>query len=264
MEAPVTYETILTETRGAVTLIALNRPQSLNALNSHVLEELISAFAAFEADPGQRCAVLTGAGEKAFAAGADIKEMADKPTSDFYADDFFSRWTSHLVKAVRKPWIAAVNGFALGGGCELAMMADFIIAADSARFGQPEIKLGVAPGMGGSQRLTRAIGKAKAMEMCLTGRMMGAEEAERAGLVARVVPLASLVDEAIKTATDIAAMPPLAVIANKEMVNAAFETTLDQGLVMERRIFQVLTATADKAEGMAAFIEKRPGVWTGK
>ena len=264
MEAAVTYETILTETRGPVTLITLNRPQSLNALNSHVLEELISAFAAFEADDGQRCAVLTGAGEKAFAAGADIKEMADKPAADFYAGDFFSRWTSHLVKAVRKPWIAAVNGFALGGGCELAMMADFIIAADSARFGQPEIKLGVAPGMGGSQRLTRAIGKAKAMEMCLTGRMMGAEEAERSGLVARVVPLASLVDEAVKTATDIAAMPPLAAIANKEMVNAAFETTLDQGLVMERRIFQVLTATADKAEGMAAFIEKRPGVWTGR
>jgi len=264
METAVTYDTILTERRGAVTLITLNRPQALNALNSHVLEELISAFAAFEADPGQRCAVLTVAVEKAFAAGADIREMADKPAADFFAGDFFSRWTSHLVKAVRKPWIAAVNGFALGGGCELAMMADFIIAADTARFGQPEIKLGVAPGMGGSQRLTRAIGKAKAMEMCLTGRMMSAEEAERAGLVARVVPLAALIDEAIKTATDIAAMPPLAAIANKEMVNAAYETTLDQGLVMERRIFQVLTATADKAEGMAAFIEKRPGVWTGK
>ena len=260
----MTYDHILTETRGAVTLITLNRPQALNALNSAVLEELIAAFAVFEGDPGQRCAVLTGAGEKAFAAGADIKEMADKPAADFYADDFFSRWTSHLVKAVRKPWIAAVNGFALGGGCELAMMADFIIAADTARFGQPEIKLGVAPGMGGSQRLTRAIGKAKAMEVCLTGRMMGAEEAERAGLVARVVPLASLVDEAVDTATIIAAMPPLAAIANKEMVNAAFETTLDQGLVMERRIFQVLTATADKAEGIAAFIDKRPGMWTGR
>ena len=260
----MTYETILTETRGAVTLITLNRPQSLNALNSRVLEDLIGAFAAFEADPGQRCAVLTGAGEKAFAAGADIKEMSDKATAEFYAEDFFAKWTSHLVKATRKPWIAAVNGFALGGGCELAMMADFIIAADSARFGQPEIKLGVGPGMGGSQRLTRAIGKAKAMEMCLTGRMMGADEAERSGLVARVVPLASLIDEAIKTAAEIAAMPPLAVIANKEMVNAAFETTLDQGLVMERRTFQVLTATQDKAEGMAAFIEKRPGVWRGK
>ncbi len=264
METPMTYETILTETRGAVTLITLNRPASLNALNAAVLEDLIAAFAAFEADPSRRCAVLTGAGEKAFAAGADIKEMGDKPAADFYAEDFFSRWTSHVVKATRKPWIAAVNGFALGGGCELAMMADFIIASENARFGQPEIKLGVGPGMGGSQRLTRAIGKAKAMEMCLTGRMMGAEEAERSGLVARVVPLASLVEEALKTATEIAAMPPLAAIANKEMVNAAFETTLDQGLLMERRIFQVLTATEDKAEGMAAFIEKRSGVWKGK
>lgn len=260
----MTYEMIISEQRGAVTLITLNRPQSLNALNSKVLEELIAAFSAFEADPGQRCAVLTGAGDKAFAAGADIKEMANKPAAEFYAEDFFARWTTHLVKATRKPWIAAVNGFALGGGCELAMMADFIIAADTAKFGQPEIKLGVAPGMGGSQRLTRAIGKAKSMEMCLTGRMMGAEEAERAGLVARVVPLAELVSAAIATATDIAAMPPLAAIANKEMVNSAFETTLDQGLLIERRIFQVLTATADKAEGMAAFIEKRPGQWSGK
>ncbi len=260
----MTYETILVETRGAVTLITLNRPQALNALNSQVLEDLIAAFAAYEADPGQRCAVLTGAGEKAFAAGADIKQMSGKGAAEFYAEDFFARWTSHLVKATRKPWIAAVNGFALGGGCELAMMADFIIAADSARFGQPEIKLGVGPGMGGSQRLTRAVGKAKAMEMCLTGRMMGAEEAERSGLVARVVPLAELVEEAVKTATEIAAMPPLAAIANKEMVNAAFETTLEQGVLMERRIFQVLTATEDKAEGMAAFIEKRQGKWTGK
>jgi enoyl-CoA hydratase len=258
------FETILVETRGAVTLITLNRPQALNALNAQVLEDLIAAFAAYEADPGQRCAVLTGAGDKAFAAGADIKQMADKTTAEFYADDFFSRWTSHLVKITRKPWIAAVNGFALGGGCELAMMADFIIAGDTARFGQPEIKLGVAPGMGGSQRLTRAVGKAKAMEMCLTGRMMGAEEAERSGLVARVVPLAALIEDALKTATEIAAMPPLAAIANKEMVNAAFETGLDQGIVTERRIFQVLTATEDKAEGMAAFIEKRPGVWKGK
>ncbi len=260
----MTYETILVEQRDAVTLITLNRPQALNALNAQVLEELIVAFAAFEADASQRCAVLTGSGEKAFAAGADIKEMAEKPAAEFYAQDFFARWTSHVVKTTRKPWIAAVNGFALGGGCELAMMADFIIASENAKFGQPEIKLGVGPGMGGSQRLTRAIGKAKAMEMCLTGRMMGAEEAERSGLVARVLPLASLVEEALKTATEIAAMPPLAAIANKEMVNAAFETTLDQGLLMERRIFQVLTATEDKAEGMAAFIEKRPGVWKGK
>ncbi|WP_068078109.1 enoyl-CoA hydratase-related protein [Novosphingobium lentum] len=258
------YETILVEQQGAVTLITLNRPQALNALNSQVLEDLVAAFGAFEADPAQRCAVLTGSGEKAFAAGADIKEMADKPASDFYAEDFFAKWTSHLVKATRKPWIAAVNGFALGGGCELAMMADFIIAADTAKFGQPEIKLGVAPGMGGSQRLTRAVGKAKAMEMCLTGRMMDATEAERSGLVARVVPLAGLVEDALKTATTIAGMPPLAAMINKEMVNAAFETGLDQGLLTERRMFQILTATEDKAEGMKAFIEKRPGVWTGR
>jgi enoyl-CoA hydratase len=258
------FETILTEQTGAVTTITLNRPQALNALNSQVLEELIAAFAAFEADPDQRCAILTGAGEKAFAAGADIKEMSEKPAAQFYSADFFARWTSHLVKTTRKPWIAAVNGFALGGGCELAMMADFIIAADSAKFGQPEIKLGVAPGMGGSQRLTRAVGKAKAMEMCLTGRMMGAVEAESAGLVARVVPLPELMADAMKTATAIAAMPPLAAIANKEMVNAAFETTLEQGIFLERRIFQVLTATEDKAEGMAAFIEKRAGVWKGR
>ena len=226
----MTYETLLVETRGAVTLVTLNRPQALNALNSGVLDDLIAAFAAFEADVGQRCAVLTGSGDKAFAAGADIKEMADKPAADFYLEDFFSKWTSDFVKKVRKPWIAAVNGFALGGGCELAMMADFIIASDKATFGQPEIKLGVAPGMGGSQRLTKAIGKSKAMEMCLTGRMMGAEEAERSNLVARVVPHESLLDETMKTAAQIAAMPPMAAIANKEMVNSAFETSLDQGL----------------------------------
>ena len=257
----MSFETILVETRGAVTLITLNRPQALNALNSQVLEDLIAAFAAFDADDSQRCAVLTGS-DKAFAAGADIKEMSGKSFGDVYGGGLFAGYDR--VTATRKPWIAAVSGYALGGGCELAMMADFIIAADNAKFGQPEIKLGVTPGMGGSQRLTRAVGKAKAMEMCLTGRMMGAEEAERSGLVARVVPLASLVDEAVKTATEIAAMPPLAAIANKEMVNAAFETTLDQGILIERRIFQVLTATEDKAEGMAAFIEKRPGVWKGK
>ena len=260
----MTYETITTETHGAVTLITLNRPKALNALNAQILEELIQAFETYQTDDGQRCAVLTGSGEKAFAAGADIKEMADKPMADFYAEDFFSRWTSHIVKAVRKPWIAAVNGFALGGGCELAMMADFILASDSAKFGQPEIKLGVAPGMGGSQRLTRAVGKSKAMEMCLTGRMMDAEEAERAGLVARIVPAADLLDEAMKSAAAIAAMPPLAAMVNKEMVNAAYETTLDQGLLHERRLFQILTGTQDKAEGMAAFIEKREGQWKGR
>ena len=260
----MTYETLLVEQRGAVTLVTLNRPQALNALNSDVLDDLIAAFAAFEADDSQRCAVLTGSGDKAFAAGADIKEMADKPAADFYLEDFFSKWTSDFVKKVRKPWIAAVNGFALGGGCELAMMADFIIASEKAKFGQPEIKLGVAPGMGGSQRLTRAVGKAKAMEMCLTGRMMDAAEAERSGLVARVVPHETLVDEAVKTATTIAGMPPMAAMVNKDMVNAAFETTLDQGLLYERRLFQILAATEDKAEGMSAFIEKREGVWKGR
>lgn len=260
----MSYETILTETRDAVTLITLNRPQALNALNGQVLEDLIAAFAAFEADDSQRCAVLTGSGDKAFAAGADIKEMADKPAADFYLEDFFARWTSHVTDAVRKPWIAAVNGFALGGGCELAMMADFILASDQAKFGQPEIKLGVAPGMGGSQRLTRAVGKSKAMEMCLTGRMMGAEEAERSGLVARVVPHDELMTEALKTAATIAGMPPMAALVNKEMVNAAFETDLAQGIRHERRLFQILTASEDKAEGMAAFIEKREGKWKGR
>jgi enoyl-CoA hydratase len=229
-----------------------------------VLGELIDAFAAYEADPSQRCAVVTGSGDKAFAAGADIKEMVEKSGAQFFAEDFFAGWTSQLVKAVRKPWIAAVNGFALGGGCELAMMADFIIASDTAKFGQPEIKLGVAPGMGGSQRLTRAVGKSKAMEMCLTGRMMDAAEAERAGLVSRVVPLDTLLDEAMKAAEQMAAMSPLAAMMNKEMVNMAFETTLDAGLLIERRMFQVLTATEDKTEGMTAFVEKRPGVWTGR
>jgi len=256
--------TLIIETQGAVTIITLNRPKALNALNSQVLEELIAAFEAFEADDSQRCAVLTGSGEKAFAAGADIKEMLDKPAAEFFLHDFFSRWTSHLVKGTRKPWIAAVNGFALGGGCELAMMADFIIAADTAKFGQPEIKLGVAPGMGGSQRLTRAIGKAKAMDLCLTGRMMDAAEAEGSGLVARVVPLASLMEEAVKAAQTIAGMAPMAALMNKEMVNAAFETTLDQGLLLERRMFQVLTASEDRVEGMTAFVEKRPAVWKGK
>ena len=255
------FETILVETRDAVTLITLNRPQALNALNTQVLADLTAAFAAFDADDSQRCAVLTGS-EKAFAAGADIKEMSGQSFADMYASNFFAGW--ERVTMTRKPWIAAVNGFALGGGCEVAMMADFIIAGDGAKFGQPEIKLGVTPGMGGSQRLTRAIGKAKAMEMCLTGRMMGAAEAESAGLAARVVPAADLLDEALKTAATIAAMPPLAAIAAKEMVNAAFETGLAQGVVFERRLFHGLFGTADQKEGMAAFVEKRPGVWTGK
>jgi enoyl-CoA hydratase len=257
----MTYETILVEQRGAVTLITLNRPQALNALNSQVLADLIDAFAAFDADDSQRCAVLTGS-EKAFAAGADIKEMQSQSFAEMYGSNFFAGYDR--VTATRKPWIAAVSGFALGGGCELAMMADFIIAGDNAKFGQPEIKLAVTPGMGGSQRLTRAIGKAKAMEMCLTGRMMDAAEAERSGLVARVVPAAELVDEAVKTATAIAGMAPLAALATKEMVNAAFETTLQQGVVFERRLFHGLFGSDDQKEGMAAFVEKRPGNWTGK
>lgn len=257
----MSYETILVEQRGAVTLVTLNRPQALNALNSTVLAELIDAFAAYDADPAQRCLVLTGS-EKAFAAGADIKEMQSQRFADMYSSNFFSGWEN--VTRTRKPWIAAVAGFALGGGCEVAMMADFIIAADTARFGQPEIKLGVTPGMGGSQRLTHAVGKAKAMEMCLTGRMMGAEEAERSGLVARVVPAAELVDEALKTAETIASMAPLAAVANKEMVNAAFEMGLAQGINFERRLFHGLFGTEDQKEGMSAFVEKRPGKWTGR
>lgn len=259
----MTYETILVEQRDAVTLITINRPQQLNALNSQVLADLSAAFAAYDADPSQRCAVLIGSGERAFAAGADIKEMVEKDAADFFLQDFFSGWQTGVV-ATRKPWIAAVRGFALGGGCEVAMMADFIIAADDAKFGQPEIKLGVAPGMGGSQRLTRAVGKSKAMDMCLTGRMMGAEEAERAGLVSRIVPAADLLDEALKAAAEIAAMPPMAAMINKELVNVAFETGLAQGIMTERRLFQILTATEDKKEGMTAFVEKRAGVWKGR
>ncbi len=257
----MSYETILVEQCDAVTLVTLNRPQALNALNSQVLADLITAFAVYDADESQRCAVLTGS-EKAFAAGADIKEMQSQSFAEMYASNFFGGY--ERITATRKPWIAAVNGFALGGGCEVAMMADFIIAGDNAKFGQPEIKLAVTPGMGGSQRLTRAIGKAKAMEMCLTGRMMDAAEAERSGLVARVVPAADLVEEAITTATSIAAMAPLAAIATKEMVNAAFETTLQQGIVFERRLFHGLFGSDDQKEGMAAFVEKRPGNWTGK
>ncbi|KLE34619.1 enoyl-CoA hydratase-related protein [Aurantiacibacter luteus] len=257
------YETILVEQRDAVTLITLNRPEALNALNTKVLAELTEALAAFEADASQGCAVVTGSGDKAFAAGADIKEMADKPAADFFNEDFFAGW-NRMVAATRKPWIAAVNGFALGGGCEVAMMADFIIASENAKFGQPEIKLGVAPGMGGSQRLTRAVGKAKAMDLCLTGRMMDAAEAERAGLVARVVPHEQLLDEALQAAATIAGMAPMAVKVNKELVDAAYETTLSQGMLHERRLFQILTATEDKAEGMKAFVEKRPANWKGR
>lgn len=255
------YETILVERRDAVTLITLNRPKALNALNAQVLADLVAALGAFDRDETQGCAVITGS-EKAFAAGADIKEMAEMGFADMYGTNHFADY--ERVTATRKPVIAAVAGYALGGGCELAMMCDFILAADTAKFGQPEIKLGVSPGMGGSQRLARAVGKAKAMEMCLTGRMMEAQEAERAGLVSRIVPAADLVEEAVKTAAAIAGMAPLAVKANKEMVNAAYETGLTQGIQFERRLFHALFATADQKEGMAAFVEKRPGNWSGR
>ena len=254
------YDTILVEQRGAVTLVTLNRPQALNALNGQVLADLLAAMAAFDADASQGCAVITGS-DKAFAAGADIKEMQAQGFAAMFGSDYFAGWEAFT--RTRKPIIAAVAGYALGGGCELAMMCDFILAADTAKFGQPEIKLGVSPGMGGSQRLTRAVGKAKAMEMCLTGRMIDAAEAERAGLVSRVVPAAELVEEAVKTATTIAGMAPLAVQANKEMINAAFETGLAQGVLFERRLFHGLFGTEDQKEGMAAFVEKRPGKWTG-
>src|SRR3954467_14497877 len=255
------YENILVEQRGAVTLVTLNRPKALNALNTGVLAELIQAFAAYDADDSQRCAVLTGS-ERAFAAGAAIKEMSSQGFAQMYSSNFFAGWEK--VTATRKPWIAAVAGYALGGGCEVAMMADVIVVADNAKFGQPEIKLGVTPGMGGSQRLTWAVGKAKAMEMCLTGRMMDAAEAERSGLVARGVPAADLLNEALKTAEAIAAMPPLAAIAVKEMVNAAFEHPLGQGIRFERRLFHGLFGTEDQKEGMSAFVDKRPGNWKGR
>jgi len=249
------YETILTEERGRVALITLNRPQALNALNFQVMRELTDALSYYDAAPAIGCIVLTGS-EKAFAAGADIKEMQPLTPTDLYLEGRFTGWDR--VAAVRKPIIAAVAGFALGGGCELAMMCDFILAADTAKFGQPEIKLGVLPGMGGSQRLTRAVGKSKAMEMCLTGRMMDATEAERAGLVARIVPAADLLQSALATADAIAAMSLPAAMMVKEAVNRAFEMPLSEGLRMERRLFESAFATEDQKEGMAAFMAKRP------
>jgi enoyl-CoA hydratase len=251
----VTYETIITETRGRVSLVTLNRPKALNALNATLVGELNKALEAYDADRGIGCIVITGS-ERAFAAGADIKEMSSLSYPDTYLDDFITSWDR--VAARRKPIIAAVAGFALGGGCELAMMCDIIIAADTAKFGQPEIKLGVIPGAGGTQRLTRVIGKAKAMDMCLTGRMMDAAEAERAGLVARIVPASDLLDEAMKAAETIASMSLPSVMTAKESVNRAYETTLSEGLRFERRVFHALFATHDQKEGMAAFVDKRP------
>jgi len=248
-------EPIIVETRGKVGIIRLNRPAALNALNRALMHELGAAVDAFEADAGIGCMVITGS-DKAFAAGADIKEMADKEFVEVFLGDFAADW--HRVAQARKPVIAAVAGFALGGGCELALQCDLIIAADNARFGQPEIKLGVIPGIGGTQRLTRAVGKAKAMDLILTGRMMDAAEAERAGLVARVVPVAGLLDEAVKAAETIASMSLPALIAAKEAVNRAFETSLAEGVMFERRVFHSLFANRDQKEGMKAFIEKRP------
>ncbi|MFN3481839.1 enoyl-CoA hydratase [Rhabdaerophilum calidifontis] len=254
MADPQSYETILVETQGRVGLIRLNRPQALNAVNAQLIDELDRALSAFEADRGIGAIVLTGS-EKAFAAGADIKAMADLTYPESYLQDFGSG--PDRVARVRKPVIAAVAGFALGGGCEIAMMCDFIIAAENAKFGQPEIRLGVMPGWGGSQRLARAVGKAKAMDMCLTGRMMDAAEAERAGLVSRIVPVEKLIEEALAAAAVIAEFAPESVLFNKEAVNRAFETTLAEGCRFERRVFQSLFATRAQKEGMAAFIAKR-------
>lgn len=249
------YENILVETRGNVGLITLNRPKALNALNTALIGELRDALDGFEADDAIGAIVLTGS-EKAFAAGADIKEMQAQSFMDAYLSDFITRDWERLASC-RKPVIAAVAGFALGGGCEIAMMCDFILAGDNAKFGQPEITIGTIPGAGGSQRLTRAVGKSKAMEMCLTGRMMDAEEAERAGLVSRIVPAAELVEEALKTAEKIAGMSrPMALLA-KEAVDRAFETTLSEGVRFERRMFHATFATEDQKEGMAAFGDKR-------
>ena len=255
------YQNIIVETRGRVGLIRLNRPQALNALNSALLSELGEAVDRFDADTDIGCMVITGS-DKAFAAGADIKEMADKTFIEAFLGNLAATWDR--VAHVRKPVIAAVAGFALGGGCELALECDIVIAADNAKFGQPEIKLGIIPGIGGTQRLPRAVGKAKAMDLILTGRMMDAQEAERCGLAARIVPVQGLVEEALKVADTIASMSLPSVLAAKEAVNRAFETSLAEGVRFERRVFHSLFATADQKEGMAAFIAKRPAKFTNK
>jgi enoyl-CoA hydratase len=257
----MTYENIVVETKGRVGIIRLNRPQALNALNKALIAELTQAIEACDADGKIGCMLITGS-DKAFAAGADIKEMADKPFIEAYLGDFVSNWDA--VAHARKPIVTAVAGFALGGGCELALQSDVVIAADNAKFGQPEIKLGVIPGIGGTQRLTHAVGKAKAMDLILTGRMMDAAEAEKAGLVARVVPAANLMDEAMKVADTIANMSLPSVLAAKEAVNRAFESGLSEGVVFERRIFHALFATEDQKEGMKAFVEKRAPKWKNK
>lgn len=250
----MSYETIVVEKRGRVGIVTLNRPKALNAINLQLTQELLAAVEDFDRDQEIGCIIITGS-ERAFAAGADIKEMQQQSFIDMYMSDWFSAWDR--LSGVRKPTVAAVAGFALGGGCELAMMCDFILAADTAKFGQPEIKLGVMPGMGGSQRLTHLVGKSKAMEMCLTGRMMDAEEAERAGLVSRVIPAAELLNDAIKTAETIASMSLPVSMMTKETVNRASEISLSEGLRFERRVFHSMFALADQKEGMAAFVEKR-------
>ncbi|TSE18203.1 putative enoyl-CoA hydratase echA8 [Tepidimonas alkaliphilus] len=256
------YETLLTRTDGPVGIIQLNRPKQLNALNDQLMDELSAALRAFDTDEAIACIVLTG-NDKAFAAGADIAAMARYTFADVYRSEYITRnWEA--LRHVRKPVIAAVAGYALGGGCEVAMMCDLIIAADNARFGQPEVKIGVIPGAGGTQRLPRAIGKAKAMDMVLTGRMMDAAEAERAGLVSRVVPTDKLMEEALAVAHAIAAQPRLAVLAAKEALNRAFEAPLAEGLQFERRMFHAMFATQDQKEGMAAFLEKRPARFEGR
>ena len=258
-----TFETLIVEpTDAGAVLVRLNRPDALNALNSILLGELVILLDQLEADEAARCVVLTGS-DRAFAAGADIKEMSSKSYAEMFKVDFFTA-PARRIETFRKPIIAAVAGYALGGGCELAMMCDFIIAAETAKFGQPEINLGVAPGIGGTQRLTRFVGKSKAMDMILTGRMMDAAEAERSGLVSRVVAPDKLIDEAIAAARKIAALSPLAVMMNKELVETAYETTLTQGVATERRLFHSLFAFEDQKEGMAAFVEKRPPVFKGR
>jgi enoyl-CoA hydratase len=257
----MSYENLLVETRGAVGLITLNRPQALNALNSALIGELNQAVAGFEADETIGAIVITGS-DKAFAAGADIKEMQSRNYVDAYLGDFLTSWDK--LAQCRKPVIAAVAGYALGGGCELAMMCDIIIAADTAKFGQPEIALAVMPGAGGTQRLTRAVGKSKAMDMVLTGRMMDAEEAERSGLVSRIVPAADLLAESLKVAEKIAGMSRAATLMAKESVNRAYETSLAEGVRFERRLFQSLFATEDQKEGMAAFVEKRKAAFRNR
>jgi enoyl-CoA hydratase len=257
------YANILIERHAdGYAVVTLNRPEALNALNSALFKDLADFLDAVEHDDSVRCLILTGSGDKAFAAGADIKEMADQTYAQMYTGNYFALGHDRITR-FRKPIIAAVNGFALGGGCELAMLCDFIVASEKAKFGQPEINLGVAPGIGGSQRLTRLVGKAKAMDMVLTARMMDAAEAERAGLVSRVVPADKLIEEAMAAATKIAAQSPLAVAMAKELVDASYETTLTAGVALERRLFHSLFAFDDQKEGMAAFVEKRKPAFKG-